>query len=169
MEFHTTSGAYRLLISPETVLVKQASEYERNRNIAQVSLTIISTAFLKPMVQTLPADFTLEFGAPATWRANFKVFGEDDTDVAEEYTPPPFKKTKSASTTPTLTPIGLFGARGTTTALDPPQNAVSAGPSAAAPAELNPPPEPDHIVAAAVHLKENVGKPKPPRKGAAAK
>ncbi|KAK3237893.1 hypothetical protein CYMTET_52062 [Cymbomonas tetramitiformis] len=127
----------------------------------------MSPAFLQPMVQRLPADFTLEFGAPATWRANYKVFGEDDTDVAEEYTPPPFKKTKSAASTPTGAPIELFATRRATYAGhlgSPAHGAASAGPSAVAPAEPILPQEPDHVVVAAVHLKENAVKQKPARK-----
>ncbi|KAK3237476.1 hypothetical protein CYMTET_52451 [Cymbomonas tetramitiformis] len=127
----------------------------------------MAPAFLQPMVQRLPADFTLEFGAPTTWRANYKVFGEDDTDVAEEYTPPPFKKTKSAASTPTGTPIELFATRRATYAVDlgsPAHGAASAGPSVVAPAEPILPQEPNHIVVAAVQLKENAVKQKPARK-----
>ncbi|KAK3236746.1 hypothetical protein CYMTET_53130 [Cymbomonas tetramitiformis] len=85
-------GAYRCLISPETVHAKEATEYERNRNMAQDSLTIPLPAFLVPMVQKPPDDFTIEFGIPTTWRFNYMVFGGDETNEEEMYMPPAFKK-----------------------------------------------------------------------------
>ncbi len=151
--------AYRLLMSPETVIVKQATEYERNRCIAMVSLTILSPAFLQPMRQKLPDDFLLEFGGPALWSGNFRVFGEDDTNEELEYTPPPFKKTKSASSSPAMAPRGLFASS--------PGAGTSASAGAVVSAEPVPataPPEeplPDYIVAAGVNLDENVPKGKP--------
>jgi len=143
-------------MSPETVIVKQATEYERNRCIAMVSLTILSPAFLQPMRQKLPDDFLLEFGGPALWSGNFRVFGEDDTNEELEYTPPPFKKTRSASSSPAMAPRGLFPSS--------PGAGTSASAGAVVSAEPVPAaatPEPDYIVAAAVNLKENVNVSKP--------
>ncbi|KAK3289318.1 hypothetical protein CYMTET_3217 [Cymbomonas tetramitiformis] len=57
-----------------------------------------------PMKQKLPDDFLLEFGGPRLWSGNFKVFGDDDTNEEMEYTPPPFKKTKSTSSSPSIAP-----------------------------------------------------------------
>ncbi|KAK3267087.1 hypothetical protein CYMTET_24332 [Cymbomonas tetramitiformis] len=117
----------------------------------EVSLTILSPTFLQPMVQKLTTKFTLEFGAPATGRGNYKVVGDDDT--------PPFKKTKFVSSSPSLTPMSLFASRAASGA------AADAGPSVGATAPILPttPPErePNHIVATTVNLRENVAKAKP--------
>ncbi|KAK3234717.1 hypothetical protein CYMTET_55035 [Cymbomonas tetramitiformis] len=154
LSYASASGAYRCLISPESVHIKEATEYERNRNIAQIALTVLSPSFLVPMVQRLPEDFTIEFGPPATWKFNYKVFGDDATNEEEMYTPPPFEKTKSASTTPTLNPSALFSA-----------GASGSGAAAAQALVVTPVVEADDIVAAAINLRENVA----PAKGKASK
>ncbi|KAK3252830.1 hypothetical protein CYMTET_37893 [Cymbomonas tetramitiformis] len=154
-------AAYRLLMSPETVIVKQATEYERNRCIAMVSLTILSPAFLQPMRQKLPAEFQLEFGGPELWAGHFRVFGEDDTNEELEYTPPPFKKSRSASSSPALAPRGLFAASPGAGASAGASAVISAVPVPAAALTT----EPDYIVAAAVNLKENVNVSKPKAAG----
>ena len=150
-------AACRLLMSPETVIIKQATEYERNRCIAMVSLTVLSPAFLQPMRQKLPEDFLLEFGGPALWSGNYKVFGEDDTNEELEYTPPPFKKTRSTSSSPAMAPRGLF------------VSSPGAGPSESAGAVLSTAPVAASVAAPVPPMPGNLEENVPRTKAAAAK